>query len=251
MARAIPWLSSNSSTFPELSTALKKPNGLLAFGDDLSPQRIIQAYQCGVFPWFSDGEPVMWWSPDPRAIINISQIKINKTLQKVLKRELFSVTLNKNFDQVIELCADAPFRKEETWIVNPMLLAYKKLHRQGKAHSIEVWQNEELVGGLYGVAVNGYFSGESMFYRQSNASKIALVYLASLLRSIDVEFIDCQMLNPFLASMGCIEVSRQEFITLQIAAKNICPVVNFWQARQLTLNRFGNGITDNFEFNNC
>ncbi|MFT5634667.1 MAG: leucyl/phenylalanyl-tRNA--protein transferase [Cognaticolwellia sp.] len=236
MARAIPWLSSNSSTFPELSTALKEPNGLLAFGDDLSPQRIIQAYQCGIFPWFSDGEPVMWWSPDPRAIINISQIKINKTLQKVLKRELYSVTLNKNFDQVIELCADAPFRKEETWIVNTMLLAYKKLHRQGQAHSIEVWQNEELVGGLYGVAVNGYFSGESMFYRQSNASKIALVYLASLLRSIGVELIDCQMLNPFLASMGCIEVSRQEFITQQIAAKNISPVVNFWQPRQLTLN---------------
>ncbi|MBA6225255.1 MULTISPECIES: leucyl/phenylalanyl-tRNA--protein transferase [unclassified Colwellia] len=235
MKRAIPWLSSNSSTFPDLSSALDEPNGLLAFGDDLSPQRIIQAYQLGIFPWFSDGDPVMWWSPNPRGIINIAQLNINKTLQKILKRELFSVTLNKDFKQVIELCADAPFRCEETWIVNPMLSAYKKLHAQGKAHSIEVWQNEQLVGGLYGVAVNGYFSGESMFYRESNASKVALVYLASLLKSIGIELVDCQMLNPFLASMGCIEVSREQFITQQVAAKAIVPPANFWQPRPLTL----------------
>jgi leucyl/phenylalanyl-tRNA--protein transferase len=235
MNRAIPWLSSNSSTFPDLSNALDEPNGLLAFGDDLSPQRIIQAYQLGIFPWFSDGEPVMWWSPNPRGIINIAQLNINKTLQKILKREIFSVTLNKDFKQVIELCADAPFRCEETWIVNPMLSAYKELHVQGKAHSIEVWQNEQLVGGLYGVAINGYFSGESMFYRQSNASKIALVSLARLLKSIDIELIDCQMLNPFLASMGCIEVSREQFITQQVAAKTIIPPANFWQPRALTL----------------
>lgn len=234
MTRAIPWLSSNSSTFPDLSSALDEPNGLLAFGDDLSPERIIQAYQLGIFPWFSDGDPVMWWSPDPRAIINIAQLNINKTLQKVLKRAHFSVTLNQNFNQVIELCADAPFRQEETWIVNPMLAAYKKLHLQGKAHSVEVWQEQQLIGGLYGVAVNGYFSGESMFYRQSNASKVALVYLASLLKSINVELIDCQMLNPFLASMGCIEISRQAFIKKQIAAKTIVPPINFWQPRQLT-----------------
>lgn len=235
MTRAIPWLSSNSSTFPDLSSALDEPNGLLAFGDDLSPERIIQAYQLGIFPWFSDGDPVMWWSPDPRAIINIAQLNINKTLQKVLKRALFTVTLNQDFNQVIELCADAPFRREETWIVNPMLAAYKALHLQGKAHSIEVWQEQQLVGGLYGVAVNGYFSGESMFYRQSNASKVALVYLASLLKSINIELIDCQMLNPFLASMGCIEIPRQKFIKQQVAAKSCIPPINFWQPRQLTL----------------
>ena len=235
MTRAIPWLSSNSSTFPDLSHALDEPNGLLAFGDDLSPKRIIQAYQLGIFPWFSDGDPVMWWSPNPRGIINIAQLNINKTLHKILKRELFSVTLNKDFKQVIELCADAPFRSEETWIVNPMLSAYQKLHVQGKAHSIEVWQNEQLVGGLYGVAVNGYFSGESMFYRQSNASKVALVYLARLLKSIGIELIDCQMLNPFLGSMGCIEVSREEFITQQVKAKAIVPPANFWRPRALTL----------------
>tara|TARA_R110000787_G_scaffold115380_2_gene225298 strand:+ start:37 stop:741 length:705 start_codon:yes stop_codon:yes gene_type:complete len=234
MTRAIPWLSSNSSTFPDLSSALAEPNGLLAFGDDLSPRRIIQAYQQGIFPWFNDGEPVMWWSPDPRAIINIAQLKVNKTLQKVLKRKTFTVTLNKAFNQVIELCADAPFREEATWIISPMLSAYQTLHRQGIAHSIEVWHEKQLVGGLYGVAIDGYFSGESMFYRQSNASKIALVYLARLLDSIDIELIDCQMLNPFLASMGCINISRKQFITQQLTAKAIIPPINFWQPRQLT-----------------
>ena len=233
MTRAIPWITSNSSTFPDLTTALNEPNGLLAFGDDLSPQRIFQAYQNGIFPWFSDGEPVMWWSPDPRGIINISQLVINKTLKKVIKRNTFTVTINKDFNQVISLCADAPFRQEETWIVDPMIAAYRLLHEQGKAHSIEVWHNEQLVGGLYGVAVNGYFSGESMFYRQSNASKIALVYLAKLLKSINVEFIDCQMLNLFLANMGCIEVTREQFLEYQSAAKKIIPPINFWQTKTL------------------
>lgn len=233
MTRAIPWITSNSSTFPDLTTALNEPNGLLAFGDDLSPQRIFQAYQNGIFPWFSDGEPVMWWSPDPRGIINISQLVINKTLKKVIKKNTFTVTINKDFNQVISLCADAPFRQEETWIVDPMIAAYRLLHEQGKAHSIEVWHNEQLVGGLYGVAVNGYFSGESMFYRQSNASKIALVYLAKLLKSINVEFIDCQMLNPFLANMGCIEVTREQFLEYQSAAKKIIPPINFWQTKTL------------------
>lgn len=233
MTRAIPWITSNSSTFPDLSTALNEPNGLLAFGDDLSAERVYQAYQNGIFPWFSDGEPVMWWSPDPRGIINISQLVINKTLKKVIKRNTFTVTINKDFNQVIALCADAPFRQEETWIVDPMIAAYKLLHKQGKAHSIEVWHNEQLVGGLYGVAVNGYFSGESMFYRQSNASKIALVYLAELLKSINVEFIDCQMLNPFLANMGCIEVTREQFLQYQSTAKKIIPPINFWQTKTL------------------
>ena len=233
MTRAIPWITSNSSTFPDLSTALNEPNGLLAFGDDLSAERVYQAYQNGIFPWFSDGEPVMWWSPDPRGIINISQLVINKTLKKVIKRNTFTVTINKDFNQVISLCADAPFRQEETWIVDPMIAAYRLLHEQGKAHSIEVWHNEQLVGGLYGVAVNGYFSGESMFYRQSNASKIALVYLAKLLKSINVEFIDCQMLNPFLANMGCIEVTREQFLQYQSTAKKIIPPINFWQTKTL------------------
>lgn len=234
MQRAIPWISINSSSFPNLSNALTEPNGLLALGDDLTTTRIIQAYQQGIFPWFSDGDPVMWWCPNPRGIINIDELKINKTLHKVLKRKQFRVTLNQCFNQVIEFCADAPFRQEETWIVNPMLSAYKALHMQGIAHSIEVWQNDELVGGLYGIAINGYFSGESMFYTQANASKIALAYLANLLKTIDIKFIDCQLSNPFLASMGCKEISRENFLTYQSAAKCIIPPPYFWQPRQLS-----------------
>ena len=234
MNRAIPWLSLDSSTFPDVSTALNEPNGLLAFGDDLTPKRILQAYQQGIFPWFSDGEPVMWWSPDPRAIINIEQLRVNKTLSKFLKKQPYTVTLNKAFQEVIAYCADAPFRTEETWIVQPMLEAYQALHQQGHAHSIEVWQGNELVGGLYGIAINGYFSGESMFYTKTNASKIALVYLAKLLKSIGVNFIDCQMQNPFLQSMGCIEVSRSAFIQQQQLAKSITIKPQFWQTRQLS-----------------
>ncbi|SEL74238.1 leucyl/phenylalanyl-tRNA--protein transferase [Colwellia chukchiensis] len=235
MSRAIPWLSTNSSSFPALSQALTEPNGLLAFGDDLSPARILQAYQLGIFPWFSDNEPVMWWSPDPRALINFSNFKVNKTLKKVLNRNQFTVTVNKQFQQVIALCADAPFRNEATWIVNPMIEAYNSLHQQGHAHSIEVWQHGQLVGGLYGIAINGYFSGESMFYKESNASKVALVALVQLLKSIAVNFIDCQLLNPFLASMGCIEVPRQQFIKQQIVAKAIIPPKDFWQPKDLPL----------------
>lgn len=234
MQRAIPWISSNSSTFPTLDHALKEPNGLLAFGDDLSTQRLYQAYQNGIFPWFSDGDPVMWWSPDPRGIISIEHLNINKTLKKILKRQAFSVTLNHCFEKVISLCADAPFRSDETWIVRPMLDAYCQLHREGKAHSIEVWMDGQLAGGLYGVAVNGYFSGESMFYLRSNASKIALVYLAKLLKSAGIEFIDCQMVNPFLENMGCVDISRAHFITKKNSAMNIHLPTEFWQARELT-----------------
>lgn len=233
MNRAIPWITSDSSTFPSITSALTDPNGLLAFGDDLSTQRIYQAYQQGIFPWFSDGDPVMWWSPSPRAVINIKHLNINKTLKKILKRQNFSVTLNHCFDRVIELCADAPFRNEETWIVAPMLNAYKKLHQQGKAHSIEVWMDNQLAGGLYGVAVNGYFSGESMFYLQSNASKIAMVYLAKLLNSANINLIDCQMLNPFLESLGCIEISRENFILQKNNAMNNQLPSNFWTKRTL------------------
>jgi leucyl/phenylalanyl-tRNA--protein transferase len=231
----IPLLNADSLIFPSIDTALKDPNGLLAFGGDLTTDRLISAYKHGVFPWFSDGEPIMWWSPEPRAIIYCKEITINKTLKKILRKNQFSVTVNSAFDEVIELCADAPFRKEGTWIVNSMIDAYKTMHKKGFAHSIEVWMDGILVGGLYGIAINGYFSGESMFYKRSNASKIALVYLADLLQSQNIELIDCQMQNPFLADMGSLEISRDKFNQLKnISLAKDLPQ-DFWLARQLYL----------------
>ena len=228
-------LLNDDLVFPPLKEALTDPNGLLAVGGDLSVERLKAAYQAGIFPWYSDGDPIMWWSPDPRGIILTDQLRINKTLRKVLKQKNFTVTLNQAFDRVINYCADAPFRKEETWIVDEMLFAYQNLHKHGIAHSIEVWMDGELAGGLYGVAINGYFSGESMFYNKSNGSKIALFYLSELLKTYNIPLIDCQMLNPFLENMGCLEVPRSQFIAKQEKALSILLPPDFWCPRQLTL----------------
>jgi len=228
-------LEVDNLAFPPLKNALKEPNGLLAIGGDLSVKRLQSAYRSGIFPWYSDGEPIMWWSPEPRGIIHIDHLRINRTLRKVINQQKFKVTLNKAFDRVINYCADAPFRKEETWIVDDMLNAYQNLHKHGIAHSIEVWMDDELAGGLYGVAINGYFSGESMFYRQSNASKIAMTYLHQLLKSQNIPFIDCQMLNPFLQDMGCVEVPRANYMALQKEALAIELPLDFWRPRELAL----------------
>jgi leucyl/phenylalanyl-tRNA--protein transferase len=235
MSQTIHYLDSESLAFPPTHLALSDPNGLLAIGGDLSPQRLISAYQFAIFPWYNAGEPIMWWYPTPRAIIPINQIKVNRTLTKFIKKNIYHVTLNKDFDQVLANCADAPFRKEGTWIIEEMKLAYMRLHELGYAHSIEVWQDDDLVGGLYGVAINGFFSGESMFYKKNNASKIALISLAKLLRTVDITFIDCQITNPFLKDMGCIEIERNGFIQLQQAAITKVIPKNFWQYKTLSL----------------
>ena len=235
MSQTVHYLDSESLAFPPTQQALTVPNGLIAIGGDLSPQRLVSAYEQAIFPWFNAGEPIMWWSPSPRAIIPVNQIKINRTLTKFIKKNPYQVTLNKDFDQVISNCAHAPFRKEGTWIVDDMKLAYMRLHELGYAHSIEVWQHNELVGGLYGVAINGFFSGESMFYKKNNASKVALISLAELLKTIGVSFIDCQILNPFLDDMGCIEIDRDSFTQLQqVAITKIVPK-DFWHSKVLTL----------------
>lgn len=229
----LPWLDMESHAFPPTYEALTEPNGLLAIGGDLNPKRIASAYSKGIFPWFTDGEPILWWSPCPRAVIPINKLRINRTLRKALNKTNYNVTINHSFEQVIRYCADAPFRREGTWIVDDMIEAYIQMHKQGIAHSVEVWRDNKLVGGLYGVAINGYFSGESMFYLEPNASKIALVYIAKHLSSQHITFIDCQIINPFLKDMGCIEINRKEFI--QLKQKEILKTLpqGFWLARSL------------------
>ena len=234
-------LNDNNLAFPPIELALTKPNGLLAVGGDLQPQRLINAYSQGIFPWFSENDPLLWWSPDPRAIIKLDDLRINRTLRKALKKSPYTITLNTAFEQVIALCADAPFRDDDTWILPDMQSAYVNLHQLGFAHSIEVWQKNtmdkpELVGGLYGVAINGYFSGESMFYTSPNASKFALVALTKLLRSIDIDFIDCQLLNHFLVDMGATEISRENFVACKQTAINKEVAADFWQPRELPVN---------------
>jgi leucyl/phenylalanyl-tRNA--protein transferase len=237
-------LDNDNLTFPPLNLALTDPNGLLAIGGDLSVERLKTAYRKGIFPWYSEHDPLMWWSPNPRAIIPIDQLRVNRTLRKAINKAPYRITLNKQFAQVIDFCADAPFRQDGTWIVDDMQAAYIALHQKGYAHSIEVWQDHqpdngqaysELVGGLYGVAINGFFSGESMFYTQANASKFALVALARILKSINVQFIDCQLLNPFLEDMGAIEIGRAKFITLKESAIAISVPSDFWQPSDILL----------------
>ncbi|MDG2392355.1 MAG: leucyl/phenylalanyl-tRNA--protein transferase [Thalassotalea sp.] len=220
-------------SFPNPHTALTEPNGLLAVGGDLQIQRLINAYTQGIFPWFSEDDPYLWWSPDPRTIINVDEININRTLKKFLKKSPYTVSINKAFSQVIALCADAPFRNDDTWILDDMLIAYTDLHHAGFAHSIEVWQDEKLVGGLYGVAINGLFSGESMFYLKDNASKVALLALSDLLKQQGISFIDCQLQNPFLQAMGAIEIPRTVFLNRKNAELKIQLPTDFWQARTL------------------
>ena len=234
MSQYLYTLDDKELAFPPHQFALNEPNGLIAMGGDLSPERLIQAYTNGIFPWFNDNDPILWWSPDPRAVIKIADLKVNRRLKKFINKSPYRVTLNQNFNQVIAQGANAPFRNDDTWILPDMLNAYRLLHQQGFAHSVEVWHDNELVGGLYGVAINGFFSGESMFYTKTNASKIALVSLINLLKLIEVEFIDCQIQNPFLESMGAVDISRDEFLQLKSNELNRNVNKDFWLNRDLT-----------------
>lgn len=210
------YLDNDTSWFPDPKTALSEPNGLLAIGGDLQPERIFNGYQQGVFPWYSEDEPLMWWSPDPRALFPNCEIKLNKSLKKFLNKCDYSVSINTNFTQVMELCAKPRANSEGTWIMPEMVEAYSQLHQQGKAHSIEIWlinsDGKQLVGGLYGVLVGDCFCGESMFSIQPNASKLALLCLAVLMKSSDTAMIDCQLPNPYLMSMGAQLASRDVYL---------------------------------------
>ncbi len=195
------------------------PDGLLAVGGDLSPERLLLAYQQGIFPWYSANMPILWWSPDPRLVLFPDELKVSKSLHRALKKGVFKVTADRAFLEVIRHCAAVKREYGEgTWIVPEMVEAYHSLHRLGYAHSVESWQEGELVGGLYGVAMGHVFFGESMFTEKTDASKVALVHLVRLLRQWHFELIDCQVTTAHLKSFGAREISRQDFFERLAAA---------------------------------
>src|SRR3954451_7878286 len=189
------------------------PSGLLAVGGDLSTERLLEAYRVGIFPWYSDDQPILWWSPDPRFVLYLDDFKISRSLQKTLKKRVFTVTLDRAFEEVIDACAAIPRQGQNgTWIVPEMKQAYINLHGLGYAHSVETWFNNELAGGLYGVSLGKAFFGESMFHHKTDASKIALAVLVEKLKSWDFHFIDSQLVTEHMVSLGATEVPRRIFL---------------------------------------
>ena len=207
----IPWLDP-STPFPPIGTALGQPDGLLAAGADLSPSRLVDAYRHGIFPWYSEGQPILWWSPNPRMVLYVDEFRISHSLAKRVRRRDFDVRVDTAFDRIIEACAEVPRGQGGgTWITGAMIDAYRRLHRLGYAHSVEAWRGDELAGGLYGLAVGRMFFGESMFARQTDASKVALAALVALLRQRDVPLVDCQQETRHLASLGARPIPRERF----------------------------------------
>jgi len=189
--------------------------GILAVGGDLSPERLMLAYKSGIFPWFEDDEPILWWSPEERMVLFFDDLKISKSMRNVLKKGEFNVTFNKDFKAVITNCQQAKrVGQNGTWITNDMINAYCKLHELGFAKSVEVWKNNELVGGLYGIDLGDVFCGESMFSKVSNASKVAFITLAQKLEKADYKLIDCQVHNNHLDILGCVGIDREEFMAI-------------------------------------
>jgi leucyl/phenylalanyl-tRNA--protein transferase len=191
---------------------LAEPDGLLAVGGDLSSDRLLLAYSMGIFPWYNQGDPLLWWSPDPRCILEPEGMKISRSLSKILRRGDFEITFDRTFREVMTACAALRRNQEGTWITEEMLIAYCRLHELGYAHSVEVRQGGELVGGLYGVCLGRCFFGESMFHRAANASKVALAALAEHARKRQFELIDCQQSTAHLRSLGAVEIPRREFL---------------------------------------
>lgn len=198
--------------FPDPARALAEPNGLLAFGGDLSPRRLLSAYRRGIFPWYSEGDPLLWWSPDPRCVFATDRVHVSHSLARVLRKSRWRWSLDRAFDAVIAACAEPRDGQDGTWITPDMIRAYTNLHLLGHAHSVEVWDEDELVGGLYGVGAGRAFSAESMFSRRTNASKIALVMLARFLHRHQCALIDAQIVNPHLLRMGAFTIPRRHFL---------------------------------------
>ncbi|MEX0951443.1 MAG: leucyl/phenylalanyl-tRNA--protein transferase [Gammaproteobacteria bacterium] len=220
LAHQIYWVADNriGADFPPVEKALADPDGLLAIGGDLSPTRLLHAYQLGIFPWFSEGQPILWWSPDPRCVIRPGHLKISRSLRKTINSNRFVVTVDQAFANVVKNCAAPRDGIYDTWITADIKTAYQQLHELGHAHSVECWHDGELVGGLYGIAIGQVFFGESMFSRVSDASKVALAWLSAQLAAADFQLIDCQVNSPHLRKLGAELMPRQSFSNLLATA---------------------------------
>lgn len=228
----IPWLQ-EGDPFPPLESALRDPDGLLAATEDLTPERLLNAYRRGIFPWYSTGQPVLWWSPDPRMVLPTAEFRLKRSLRKVVQAGRFEVRFDTAFDTVMRGCAAPRPDQQGTWITEAVRAAYGELFRRGYAHSVESWRDGELAGGLYGVAIGRMFFGESMFARETDASKVALAHLVRRLQSWDFPLIDCQQQTSHLASLGARPIPRREFakaLARLVHSPPPVPLPNRWTA---------------------
>lgn len=219
MALYLTELDSDQLWFPSPFEALTDPNGLLAVGGDLTPERIELAYQNGIFPWYGPGEPILWWSPSPRAVFNPKTFKAAKSLKKFQRKHQYTVSIDHATNAVIDYCASTR-SKDETWLNEEMRAAYKQLAKLGICHSVEVWLDDELIGGLYGISIGQVFCGESMFSLKSNASKVALWYFCEHFHKHNGQLIDCQVMNPHLESLGAYQLERSDFLQTLLSFKS-------------------------------
>jgi leucyl/phenylalanyl-tRNA---protein transferase len=232
---SLSFLNENLTGFPAPEYALADPNGLLAIGGDLHPERLLNAYYQGIFPWFNADDPICWWSPDPRAVFIPGQLKLSRSLAKFIRKQPWKITVNTAFADVMAGCAQPRAKQDGTWITAEIRLAYQELHAQGHAHSVEVWQDDRLIGGLYGLAIGQVFCGESMFHRQTNASKVAMLALDSHLLRHGFKLIDAQVMNPHLASLGARPVRRSDFLSLLRQYREVSINANCWQVKEVLL----------------
>jgi len=230
----LPFLLEDNCTFPDAEYALDNPNGLLAVGGDLSRERLLLAYQKGIFPWYSDPDPILWWSPDPRAVLYLDELKVSRSLTKSIRNRNYKVWLNRDFRSVIQNCATARQETEGTWITDEMQQAYLSLHNCKMAHCIAVYHDEKLVGGLYGLSQGKFFFGESMFAKSTDASKVALYYLVQFLKNYDFLMIDCQVPNAHLTTLGSRNISRTNFIQLLKQWVEFPQAEAMWKQHELT-----------------
>ncbi|GGI88864.1 leucyl/phenylalanyl-tRNA--protein transferase [Shewanella gelidii] len=232
---SLSFLNHDVERFPAPEFALSDPNGLLAIGGDLQPARLMAAYYNGIFPWFNADDPILWWSPDPRAVFVPGSIRVSRSTRKYLKKQPWHYTINTAFEAVVTGCAGPRNNQDGTWITDDIQDAYKTLHKNGNAHSIEVWQQGQLIGGLYGLAIGQVFCGESMFHTKTNASKAAMIMLHQHLLRNGFKLIDAQIMNPHLDSLGAKAIKRKDFIKLlqRFRDKEACSTS--WQAGEVLI----------------